>query len=284
MEDEIDALFKLPLGEFTPARNALAARLKKAGEQAEASAVKGLPKPAVAAWVVNQLYWRHRKPFDRFIEATQKTRDAPGMRERLEARREAQAELVRIAANVLKEAGSSGTRDLMRRVTSTLEALSTSGSLPDAPQAGRLTAELEPPGFDLFGGVVPTSSGKRREAKARPTPAPKTAVDLEDARHAERRRLAAAAKNDVRDWERALRAARTQAERTAAAFETAAKRAGDSERRRAKAEKQLADVVAEADEARERAREAEAVAQRAAREAESAERALEAARLKLTEL
>jgi len=55
VEDEIDALFKLPLGEFTPARNALAARLKKAGEQAEADAVKALPKPSVAAWVVNQL-------------------------------------------------------------------------------------------------------------------------------------------------------------------------------------------------------------------------------------
>jgi len=92
MEDEIDALFKLPLGEFTSARNALAARLKKAGEQATADAVKVVPKPSVAAWVVNQLYWHHRKPFDQLIEAgdrfrqvqsAQQTRNAAGVRERL---------------------------------------------------------------------------------------------------------------------------------------------------------------------------------------------------------
>ncbi len=69
MEDEIDALFKLPLGEFTPARNVLAAQFKKAGQQAQADAAKALPKPSVAAWTVNQLYWRHRGPYDRLIEA-----------------------------------------------------------------------------------------------------------------------------------------------------------------------------------------------------------------------
>ena len=65
MEDEIDALFKLPLGEFAPERNALAARFKKAGEHAQADAAKALSKPSVAAWVVNQLHWRHRVLFDR---------------------------------------------------------------------------------------------------------------------------------------------------------------------------------------------------------------------------
>ena len=110
MEDEVDALFKLPLGEFTPARNALAARLKTAGQQAMADAAKAVPKPSVAAWVVNQLYWRHRGSFDRLIEAGDRfrqvqsapqTRTSAGGREHLEARREAQAALVRIAADVL---------------------------------------------------------------------------------------------------------------------------------------------------------------------------------------
>ena len=308
MEDEVDALFKLPLGEFTPARNALAARLKKAGQQAMADAAKAVPKPSVAAWVVNQLYWRHRGPFDRLIEAgdrfrqvqsAQQTRNSAGVREHLEARREAQAALVRIAADVLRDGGYSGTRDMLRRVTSTLEALSTYGSLPDAPRAGRLTAELEPPGFDMVAVLLPLSGETRRQAAETPpaatrplgaehAPKPAHRKDALDAAarrgEEERRRLAAAAKAAVREAERALRAARMQAERTAATRETAATRAKESERRRAEIEKQLAKVVTEADAARERVREAEANAQQAAQAAEGAERALELARGRLEQL
>lgn len=308
MEDEVDALFKLPLGEFTPVRNALAARLKKSGRQAMADAAKGVPKPSVAAWVVNQLYWQHRKPFDRLIEAGdrfrqaqsgQQTRNLAGVREHLEARRGAQAALVRIAADVLRDGGYSGTRDMLRRVTSTLEALATYGSLPDAPRAGRLTAELEPPGFDRVAVLLPLSGETRREAAKTPAaaaralragraPKPahhKNARDAAARRGAdERRRLAAAAKAAVREAERALRATRIQAERTAATRETAATRAKDSERRRAEIERQLAKVVTEADAARERAREAETHAKQSAEAAEGAERTLELARARLEQL
>jgi len=291
MDDEIDALFKLPIGEFTPARNVLAARFRKAGQQAQADAAKALPKPSVAAWIVNQLYWRHREPFDRLIEAGDRFRKSPGKREYLEARRNAQAALVPMATAVLHDAGYSDTRIMLRRVATTLEALSAYGSIPDAPRAGRLTAELALPGFEVLAGMMSPSGATRREVKAPPAntrslgtkPAQKPA-HRKDAREEERRRLAAAAKADVREGERALRAARAQAERTAAAFETAAKRAKESERRRVAAEKQLAKVVTEADAARERAREAEATAKKAALEAESSERLLEQARRKLEQL
>ena len=196
MEDEVDALFKLPLGEFTPARNALAARLRKGGHQNLADAAKALPKPSVAAWVVNQLYWQYREPFDRLIKAGDRfrqvqsapqTRNSGGVRQHLEARREAQAALVRIAADVLREGGYSGTRDMLRRVTSTLEALSTYGSLPDAPRAGRLTAELEPPGFDMVAVLLPLSAETRREAvethpRPRGPPGPSTRRNVPAAR------------------------------------------------------------------------------------------------------
>ena len=88
----------------------------------------------------------------------------------------------------------------------------------------------------------------------------------------------------MREAERALRAARTQADRTAGTLEAAAKRATESQRRRVAAEKQLAKVVTEADEARERERVAEANARKATLEAESAERLLALARRKLEEL
>jgi len=308
MQDEVDALFKLPLGEFTPARNALAARLKKAGQPAMADAAKAVPKPSVAAWVVNQLYWRHRGPFDRLIEAgdrfrqaqsAQQTRNSAGVREHLEARREAQAALVRIAADVLRDGGYGGTRDMLRRVTSTLEALSTYGSLPDAPRAGRLSAELEPPGFDMVAVLLPLRGETHREAAKTPpaatrpfgaeqAPKPARGKDALDAaarrREEERRRLGVAAKSAVREAERALRAARMRAERTAATRDTAATRAKHSERRRAKMEKELAKVVTTAHAARERVREAEANAQLAAQAMEGAERALELARRRLQQL
>jgi len=64
-----DELFRLPLSEFTAARNALAAKLKKDGDSEESDRIKALAKPPVSAWVVNQLYWKHRGAFDRLFAA-----------------------------------------------------------------------------------------------------------------------------------------------------------------------------------------------------------------------
>src|SRR5437870_10710665 len=66
-DDDVDALFKLPLMQFTLARNGLAGRLKKMGRSDEAQEVKSLTKPSISAWAVNQLYWRHRDLFERLI-------------------------------------------------------------------------------------------------------------------------------------------------------------------------------------------------------------------------
>jgi hypothetical protein len=108
---EVDALFKLPLAEFTSARNALVARLKKAGHRADADRAKALPKPSVSAWVVNQLYWHHRELFDRLVEAGERLMQAQAaqqpresLRELINARRETLATLAEIAANALREA------------------------------------------------------------------------------------------------------------------------------------------------------------------------------------
>ena len=69
VHDEVDALFKLPLAEFTGARNTLGARLKKSGQGDEAARVKALAKPSISAWAVNQLYWHHREAFDQLIDS-----------------------------------------------------------------------------------------------------------------------------------------------------------------------------------------------------------------------
>src|SRR3989442_10866841 len=93
LDDDIDALFKLPLTEFVGARKALAARLKQNGLVSEAEGVKALAKPSISAWTVNQLYWRHREAFDELIATGQRFRKAQtsgkmvNMREALDARR-----------------------------------------------------------------------------------------------------------------------------------------------------------------------------------------------------
>src|SRR5687768_3211382 len=95
---DTDSLFQLPPAEFTAARNALAAKLKKAGKTDEADAVKALARPQVSAWAVNQLFWRHRKAFDQLmaagetfkqVQASQLAGKSGDLRGPLEARREA---------------------------------------------------------------------------------------------------------------------------------------------------------------------------------------------------
>ena len=74
VEAEVDELYKLPLAEFTAARNALAGRLRKAGLRDDADRVKLLGKPSVSAWAANQLYWKHRDAFDQLMAAAERVR------------------------------------------------------------------------------------------------------------------------------------------------------------------------------------------------------------------
>jgi hypothetical protein len=271
---DVDALFKLPLGEFTSARNALSAQLKKAGRPQEAADVKVLTKPSVSAWAVNQLYWRHRKLFDRLLDTGERVRRAQlagaSTREPNDARRAAVAELTEIVEALLREGEYGATRDLLRRVTTTLEALASFHGLPNAPVAGRLVDDVEPPGFDAIAGLMePAAKLPRRTEQA---PAPKKRDDGEG------KRLLAAANAAVRDAERALDRARKHAERAAAGADAAAARAKALEAQRVQLERQLDLAAQAAAEAADRARKAAAGASEANAEADSAERALEVAR------
>jgi hypothetical protein len=289
---DIEALFKLPLGEFTSARNALAAQLKKDGRADEANEVKALAKPSASAWVVNQLYWRHRESFDRLLAAGERLRQAHAAQltgDAVHARREAMAELTRLAELILLRDGThSATRDLMRRVTSTLEALSSYVSSPAAPIAGRLTDDLQPPGFEAVAGLLPQDEkrkarGQISTALPHAEPAAKRPSKADAARRdaKDRKKLVAAAQAAVRDAERALSAARKQAERTAAKAQTAAQRAKEIEAQRAQIEKRLARVSNASEAARAHASETAVSTAEATKAVESAERAHELARQRL---
>jgi hypothetical protein len=66
---ELDRLYRLPLAEFTGARNELAKRSGKRSAE-----IKALAKPPVAAWAVNQLYWQRRPEYDALVDAAQQLR------------------------------------------------------------------------------------------------------------------------------------------------------------------------------------------------------------------
>jgi len=162
VEEDINLLFQLPLAEFTAARNALAMRLKKAGRAGEAERVKSLGKPSVSAWAVNQLYWKHRDRFDDLIAAgkqllsahtLQLTDKAADTRGPSAARRETLAALLHLAEVLLRDAGHGPTPETMRRISTTLEALSANTSTP-APPAGRLSQDVNPPGFESLAALV----------------------------------------------------------------------------------------------------------------------------------
>jgi hypothetical protein len=165
---DVEALFRLSLNEFTSARNALADRVKETGRAEVSARIRALAKPPLSAWVVNQLYWRHRDVFDRLIAAGARLRRAQAsqlrgrggdLREPLDARRTAMAELTRLAMAIAREAGNVASPALLRRVTATLDALATYAGDPSGPTAGQLTADVDSPGFEALSTLIPAGAG-----------------------------------------------------------------------------------------------------------------------------
>ena len=319
VEDDVDALFRLPLAEFTSARNSLAARLKKDGQGNEAIRVKALVKPSITAWAVNQLYWMHREAFDRLIATSQRFRQAQSsllagkaadMRGPLEARHEALSELSLHATGLLREAGSNPTPDTIRRITATLEAMSAYASFPDDLAPGRLNHDVDPPGFEALGSFVPGAAiPKRKEEPARVIPFRKgTAVTTprqkevpsrvvrqpsrvvrqpsREVRRIEETRQAkkAAAKASLQDARRVLVQARVELQRAEAAHKKANADAKAKEKQRREAETRFEKATAASADATRRAEGVAAEVEEAAHALQDAERTVEQASKKLESL
>ncbi|MGH9458081.1 MAG: hypothetical protein ACRD2J_10635 [Thermoanaerobaculia bacterium] len=252
LDAEINALFRLDLAEFTAARNTLAARLKKEGRAIDAERVKSLPKPPAPAWAVNQLYWRNPQAMDRLLAAAERIRKAQtgrvknaDLRALFAEKKKMTAELTNEAAAILRTARHGASPEAMRRVSATLESLAVWGETDGAPKAGRLSADLDPPGFDALAAVAggtKTESGKVLSFRA-----PKPAEDPVAVRA--RAREAA---------EKALREARREAAAAEAAQEKAIGRIVALEKQKQEIESRYAEAK---EEARNAAKKAKAAAQ-----------------------
>lgn len=239
VEAEIDALYRLPLQDFVAARNALA----KSVTGTERTRVRSLEKPTVAAWAVNQLYWRDRKTFEQLVRAGTALRDAQlavlkgrsaDVRAAGGGHRTAIADAVQRTIAVTRAEGQSIDADA---ITKTLEALSLgSDAIP-----GRLIKPLQPAGFEALAGVkVAARPVPAKEHHERPgsSSEPKTAAKAESEHPAASRRAEAARraaeKRDAatrRALERAVERARQDEARARRRLEEAQKKLADAELR-----------------------------------------------------
>ena len=298
LEDEIDALFTLPLAEFTSVRNTLAARLKKEGRANEADRVKLLAKPPVSAWAVNQLYWNNRDEFEQLIatgkrfhaaQASRSAAKAANMRDSLEARREALVQLSELATALLQDAGHNPSQDTLRRVTTTLEALSTYALLPDGPTPGRLTQDVDPPSFEMLASLISGgATNERTELLPRGKSAAATTTRQKSTANAEARQIRQAkiaeAKLLLQEAKTALSDARAKAQSSEAVQKKAHAEAKEAEKYKRAAEERLQRATAVSDNATRRAQTTAEEAQETAQALEDAKRGVDAATKELESL
>lgn len=300
LEARIDELYQLPLNAFTAARNALAKSLTADGWRDEAARVRGLEKPKVLPWAVNQVYWHARSVWERLLAAGDALRDAqiaalerPGrtptaaqqVRDRLrlatDAHRQALADAVHQAVRASTQAHVHPQTDLLSRM---LEALSLAPT-PPAP-AGRLTEIVQPAGLEALLGVTPgpppppaslPSLGPTSHATGAPT-----VIDRRPARGTrgtsgtKTGKAAPARAGDERDRRAAVEAERLRHARIDAAT-VALERATAAEHAAREAEARAAEAVADAELRLTQARAALGTAQSAARGARAAREKAEVA-------
>ncbi len=299
LDDDLNSLFKLPLNEFIAARKTLIAQLKKSGQAADAERVKLLGKPSVSAWTVNQLYWNHREPFDELLGSGQRFRKAQTsgkvaeMRAALDARREALSHLSELATAMLSDLGSHPSLDTIRRITSTLEAVSASAAL-DGATLGRLTKDIDPPGFESFASFTgtapvpaanaapPASPSKKVAAPARvqspkskaPSPKLQSQISEKKAQVEKSRQVKLAAANaSLQNAKRSLTEARARAQSLESQQKKADARAKEAEKHIREAENESREAEKERREAEKASRAAEARLKKASAAAEAASQA-----------
>ncbi len=277
LDAELDRLYAAPPSEFTSARNALVKTLEAAGRKEDAARVKAAKKPNAAAWGVNQLALSAPRLLAALVASGDRLRaGGSDPKEAMKKRRDAVDEARRDVERAFKGAGLAVNPDILRRVSTTLEAIATYGSSPGGPAAGRLTEDVPAPGFDEIASLGLLGSGatapRAVASPARPAESPKAPVASPDKaaqRDADERALEEKREEKRREEARKELAERTKAaEQAREALKAAEKVVEAIRRKRASLEAALSEAVAE-----EKALEAQhAAAREASEKADAAEK------------
>jgi hypothetical protein len=164
-EEAIAVLYQAAHESFVAERKRLSSELKAQGDKPGAARLMALARPPVSAWAVNQLWWRARDEMDRLFAAA--ARQRVGERAAAAEHRDLLAHLRSQAGELLRAAGHAASEGTLRRVTTTLGALSVIGSFePDPP--GALSADRDPPGFDALSlGDTPAFAPRHAQSEAK---------------------------------------------------------------------------------------------------------------------
>ena len=221
-ESELDRLYRAPLADFVKVRNDLAGHLKKEGDEAGAAEVAAIKKPSVSAWIVNQLAHAAQLELARLVKAGEAMEQAQRQsmsggdsRGFADARGDEAATITRLRA-AAKKILPSASPAILDRVANTLRAGSATSDRRDLIKKGRLTEDLDPPGFEAFSGlpmVTPAAKPARQSA------ATKASARIETLQRRKR---------EAEENTRALSAKADDLEEEAAAAEELAKRASNA--------------------------------------------------------
>src|SRR5467141_1386065 len=153
----LERLYAVAPKDFTRARNALAAELRKSRDADAAREIARLRRPSAPLWAVNQLSRHARPALERFLDAVDRLRrtqlsDPRGAMEAMRAERGQLEALVQRAEQALAEVGYSPSAEARRRISDTLLGAAADRRHAEALTHGRLTEELHAPGFDAFYG------------------------------------------------------------------------------------------------------------------------------------
>jgi hypothetical protein len=224
MDEQIDRLYSLPLGEFVERRNELARSLRKDGNRGAADEVGRLRKPTLPAWTVNQLARREKMRLRGLLTAGERLRKAQeellggGSPEALQRGRDderrAISELAGAAEALLEEAGHPATEMTVERVRETLHAAVADEAIGARVREGRLDKEEQMTGFG-FGNlpVAPAERPEKATTGAQPKPGMgrtrdqerKTKEEAARRKHLEAEERLRGARRAVKEAERAVK-------------------------------------------------------------------------------
>jgi hypothetical protein len=189
LADLAGELYGVPPAVFIAERTARAKEV--ADDTPLAARVRGLRKPAPAAWIVNLLVRSRRQDledllaFGAELRAAQESLDRAQITRLVRERRSRVTALARIGADLAADAGYPVPAAVVDAVTSTLEAGLADAEAADAIRSGRLLRPLETIGFetvDLAEAIAVPEAGsraaRRRTVPERPRP---HAIDDADA-------------------------------------------------------------------------------------------------------
>jgi hypothetical protein len=245
--DAEDRLYGADLDEFVKERAAAAKELRGDGHREEAAAVAKLPKPSVAAWIVNRVARDEPRLVNELLDAGARLREvqlgagsAADLRAAAEQQEAALRAVMRKTEKIAAARGSS-TSATLDRVRATLHAAALDADLAEQVGRGVLTREQRAVGFPL-GVAIPVerrqpAAVKRVRTERRPTPRAQPRDEVAAKRVLRATAAAEAARDDLAnagaDLSRAREALEVQAHELEAAREAvaAAERQADEARR-----------------------------------------------------